>query len=441
MMLAGLLACADSGFTDLEVAPAEAVSTVLEVRWRDDDPEGQAWVEHGPAGEGRTRRSVEVEAAPGWRRVLVLGYPALTEVELVPVVEREGVRQEGRVLNTSTGALPAGMPVFELLDWDTDVIAPGYLLGAGMGSNFSAVYVLNRDAELVWYRLYEWGIVTMDVEEDLRGGLVASLAHLDDNTFGAVDRFGWDGEDTEQLSLPAAHHACEQPERGVYACIQADIRENSDGIATIGDRLVELHPDGEQVEVFNAWDSLTYREHDRMQGRPEGLDWTHANGLHWSASRGSYLMSFRNLDTLLEIDRETGDIVRSMGVDGELRVVPDTESFRFPHSPSWVDDNRLLLFDSQSFGEDFPSRVVEFIVDEEAGQLRPDWIWTPGDGRTVPALGEVERLDSGRTLTDWGTFGEIIEVGTDNLIAWRAVARAGFILGEITPIELWEPVE
>lgn len=441
-LLAGWMACAGSGFKDLEVAPVEAVVTVLEVRWRDDDPSGQAWVEHGPAGGPLERRSVEVEAEPGWRRVLVMGYPALTDVDLRPVVEREGERQVGRTVTAATGALPSGLPTFELLAWEKDAVQPGYLLGAGLGNDYSAVYVLDRDGQLVWYRTWEWGLVVMDVEEDLRGGLVVGVAHLDDPTYGRIERFGWDAEAIETFELPYAHHAVEQPAPGVYTCIQADIRENSDGQATIGDRLVQLYAeDGRTEELFNAWDVLPYTEHDRMAGRPEGLDWTHANGLRWDDARGSYLLSFRNLDLVLELDGTTGEVLRNMGVGGEYRVEPSDDAFAFPHSPAWGGEDSLLVFDSQSLDGKIPSRVIEYHVDDEALTLTTSWVWSPGDGRRVPALGEVMRLANGHTLTNWGTFGEIIEIEPSNSIGWRAVSRAGFILGSVHPVELWEPVD
>jgi hypothetical protein len=81
-------------------------------------------------------------------------------------------------------------------------------------------------------------------------------------------------------------------------------------------------------------------------------DWTHANGLGWSAADGDLILSIRHLDTVLKIDynngRGSGNIVWRLGPGGSFRLNATGASpwFSHQHNAHLVDPTTMILFDN-----------------------------------------------------------------------------------------------
>ena len=197
--------------------------------------------------------------------------------------------------------------------------------------------------------------------------------------------------------------------------------------SVVGDVLWERSEDGPLREVFNLWDHETPVRHEHWDNAfyPQGSDWSHGNGLSYSEERDSFLVSFGHLNLVYEIDRPSGA--------PRLRIDPAQWStighrFEFPHSPSWSGPQRLLLF-SYADGE---AGAVEYAVDEVGEVLEEVWSWTESSPEAA-FLGQVQRLDGGSTLINFGSGGRLIEV-VDDEVVWELETPLGAWLGSVRPI-------
>lgn len=439
MPLLLLLACSND-FKDLTAAPAADMTTVLDVRWARSDAD-RVWVEYG---DDLSMVAPEVEGDADEHRVLVAGFPQLTDVRLRPVAEIDGERVEGEELTVSTGVLPAGLPSFTLVEELPDTYDEPFVMSCSVGQPGGA-FILNRAGEIVWYRTIAEELIISDVHADPAGGVWINPADFNRETdIAELIHVGLDGTETPYVTTPYAHHAFERMGEGRFAWLGIDVRQNDDGEDVVGDRILRVGPDLEVEEMMSTWDIFTYVAHPNQDTPfwPQGLDWTHGNGLHHDVERGVLLYSSRNLGVVLELDAETGEVLRSFGEGMDYPVEPARNNFHFQHGPTWAADDTLLMFDSRlPGGNDGASRLLEMVVDDDMGVLKETWSWTLPDPRTVEALGDARRLPSGNTMSSWGTLGELVEVTPEGDIAWHVAGEVGVIVGPVYALESLYPAE
>ncbi|MCB9743570.1 MAG: hypothetical protein H6740_13295 [Alphaproteobacteria bacterium] len=427
MPLLLLLACAEPAFLDLEVAPLDAVSTVLELTWSAPEAE-EVWVEYGPELERR---------APAWsregdtHRVLVIGHPERTEVRLRPVMTVDGERVVGPEQAVSTGALPAAVPELELQRGGAD--REGFVQLSTVGEDGSAVLWLDREARVVWYHLSEPGEAILDSEPLVEGrGLAFLLSDLDAPEAGAqLVTVGLDGERAATIDAPGSHHGVEQPAPGVFTWMAFDVREVEGRGAVIGDQLVRYDSaSGEREVLFSTWDHFSFApDPDGSNTYPSlGVDWTHANCLRWDAPRERYLLSLYNLSTLLELSPE-GEVRRTLGEQGALGFGDD--DFHHQHCPAPIDADHFYLFDNSH--RQRGSRVAR--VDAQGEVLEIETFFDEGPDRYTRILGDVRLLDDGSVLSSWGSRGELLELDPRGEPVWQAATYIGTITANIARVE------
>ena len=127
---------------------------------------------------------------------------------------------------------------------------------------------------------------------------------------------------------------------------------------------------------------------------------------------GNFLLSLRNLNTLVVLDMEEEKIVWSM-----------SGMWLQQHCPSLMEDGDILLFDNQ--GNYGSSRILE--VDPVTQEV--EWSYG-GDERNdfySEKYGTVQRLPNGNSLIAESHFGRAIEVTPEGDIVWEFYnpARAG----------------
>ena len=82
------------------------------------------------------------------------------------------------------------------------------------------------------------------------------------------------------------------------------------GQEILGDKILELSPDGSITEVYSTWEEMVYED---TADATQGTEWTHANVLQYDESDDSYVVSFRSLDSIQKIDRASGNTVWILG--------------------------------------------------------------------------------------------------------------------------------
>lgn len=370
-----------------------------------------------------TEHTVEATRDGGVWSATLDWLPALTAVRYVGW---EGdVRACDGVVTTEN--LPAGLPTWRVSgepSWE-------HLLGVAMGQHY-ALFVIDGLGRVRWHHLQD---NLLDVATSSDGSRLhhntVDPQRLDD--IGAVVTLDWAGDTLEQVPAEGMHHSFTMLPEGGFAYLAIDVRDWTDpqtGLTepVVGDALWEVSADGSRRQVFTLWDHAEPVPHEHWDDRfyAQGRDWSHGNDLSYDDGSGRYLLSMANLDAVVEVSRETGDIERWISPD---RWTISGEVFDYPHTPSWVGPDRLLVF---SFAEGAIG-AIEYAVDDDAQRLEAVWSHTRSDD-LMSFLGSAQRLGGGSTLINYGASGLIEEVSPDGEVLWRLESAFGSWVGAAAPL-------
>jgi hypothetical protein len=143
--------------------------------------------------------------------------------------------------------------------------------------------------------------------------------------------------------------------------------------------------------------------------------WTAGNAVR-ELPDGNILLSFRNLSTIVRIDRQTGEI------DWRLGAPPLSGQ----HGPTPLSNGNYLILDNGPFRVDqgevpFPfSRVIE--VDPATNEI----VWQYQDPAAPQSFytggrGNAQRLPNGNTLINEADSGRFFEVTAGGEVVWEYV--------------------
>jgi outer membrane protein assembly factor BamB len=177
------------------------------------------------------------------------------------------------------------------------------------------------------------------------------------------------------------------------------------------DYLVETTTGGRIVWRWNAWDHLDPEVDVLTATQDDRTEWTHGNAV-FEQPDGDLLVSFRNISTVIRIDRQTGRIAWKLGA-------PPLSG---QHAPHLLPNGHILLFDNgpHRVDESFPfSRVLE--IDPATSTI----LWKYQEERQFfffsPRISNARRLPNGNTLINEGNFGRFFEVTPDGEVVWEYV--------------------
>jgi arylsulfotransferase ASST len=242
---------------------------------------------------------------------------------------------------------------------------------------------------------------------------------------GAVMELDWNGKVLWELRRPDHHHDGRLLRNGnlVLLCgrelpieITKRVRGGRPGTEIDGrtmwaDYLVETTTEGKVVWEWRSWEHLDPEKDaiTEVQGNRE--EWTHANSV-FEEPDGSLLVSFRNISTVIRIDRSTGKILWKLGAP----------PLAGQHAPYRLADGNILLFDNGPHRLDhtFPySRAIE--VNPATNEI----VWKYQEAREFnffsPRISNAVRLANGNTLINEGSFGRFFEVTRDGDVVWEYV--------------------
>ncbi|QLG29330.1 aryl-sulfate sulfotransferase [Halorarum halophilum] len=187
----------------------------------------------------------------------------------------------------------------------------------------------------------------------------------------------------------------------------ANMRQWNESTGRSDDRVFVYNRSTEEID----WE-WTFRNH-----YPESTDggysedWTHVNDVERIAE-GQYLVSPRNFDQAIVINRSTKEIDYQLGSDGDHSVMNEQ------HNPDWLLSEEgnpvILVADSEN------DRVVEY---EKRGD---EWerVWEVGtDQLSWPR--DADRLPNGNTLITDSLNHRVIEVTPEGRIVWEYYATWG----------------
>ncbi len=410
---------------------SEAMPTVATVQWPVVHGDASnVFVEFGEDASFGRRVRAHVDET-GTARAVLLGLKPGRQYEYRAVEVGGEQTFEGQSETLSTGILTVPMPSVT-----ATVSEPGHdrgFLVTSMLAQPSAAVIFDADGDCVWAhrpevdweRLYiprvrlsrvgEWVIyhaaTTLGVEES------------DVEVQRWIVRVSLDGSSQDVVSIPGAHHDFIEHGDGTIATIAKDRKTVEDEVVE-GDRILEVSWDGSQRQIWSTWDHFHY-DPNREYGEP-GSGWTHANALQYDKDEDAYYLSLRNLDTLVKIDRTSGEVRWTFGGDDSTFSIP-AEPFQRQHQFRVIDDH-VLVFDNGT-PEDMDSRVVEYVLDESTHTAQLVWEHHNDPPLFSIGMGDVERLPGGNTLVTWSSPGQVDEVAPDGRVVWRLQAEMGSGVG------------
>lgn len=164
-------------------------------------------------------------------------------------------------------------------------------------------------------------------------------------------------DDNHYLVTSSSREKVSIPNMNELTLIQNNIQEIKDG------KVVFEWRSSEHSELYD------YVENLKALSKEEANDYLHINKVIVDPSDNNIIASFRNISTILKIDRKTGDIIWALGGKKDNFNLKESEKFAYQHSLSFTSDHSLLIYDN---GDNRPvlgiknqSKVVKINLDEE----------------------------------------------------------------------------
>lgn len=156
-----------------------------------------------------------------------------------------------------------------------------------------------------------------------------------------------------------------------YQVVEADnIPENlSNGNKT--EVVAQVLQEVKDGEVIWQWISTDYEEFYNMsvenntfdEDNETPLDYIHFNSMEIDPNDNNLICSFRNTDSIVKLDRETGEIIWILGGKYDEFNLDDEQLFSRQHHARLTEDGYLTIYDNGVVNEN--SRAIKIKIDEE----------------------------------------------------------------------------
>lgn len=399
----------------IEVSVHDDVNTILVVTWEQLLEADGTWLEFSFEGS-EVMRSPSAPGTLGEHREVVLGVPGETTVS-ISIVSQVGQNQFVTTpVEGTTDRVPASMPVPTVMDYDAERASPErFMLGAvedtadNIANNLNNylqyqawLYIIDRQGRVVWYYADPSRNAASGFPRVAPDGNYLMVEQSRVGSQGRLLKMSLDREYFEAMDLPIADAFDVTPDGSIL------FDQGYSG------ELHELTADGQDRTLWHCGSELDLEPN------------CYTNTINYNPLEDSVLLSFPDAGAVVEIDRQTGDMIGYYGnQEGAWDFAPPLENppaewrFGFQHFPN-ISPNGTLIVSSHMPGyEDFEQTptanqhaFLEFEIDRENQILTELWRYTEGP-EWPRARGMAMRLQNGNTLANYGTAGVIREITPD----------------------------
>jgi len=298
-----------------------------------------------------------------------------------------------------------------------------YVLTSMGGADSAWTFIIDREGRVVWARESARQTATLHPRVSRDG---ADLL-IDEGTWwatfdaegGEVIRMKIDGSQGVVYETPGLHHPFTDTIDGsiLWGAI-------SDGGAD--ELLQELAADGSRRTLWGCRAFLA----EIGAGPGNGCG---SNTLYWDEAGDRLLFSLYSIETVIEIDRASGESLRWFGhAAGAWSFDPPESAFWWQHGGYFTDEGHLLISSDRSdAGEE--TVVREYRLDEATETLVEVWSFGLGEGVYGEVMGEPHRLPGGNTLHNYGGAARLREATPDGEVVWDVDWDTDYI-GRSAPI-------
>lgn len=432
----------DAFVSDVDVSVHDEVNTILVVRWEQTQPSEETWIEYGFDPDEWLQSPARPGEAGAHEEVL-LGIPGETEVTF-RIVNRDA---SGEVRSSdhrgTTDSVPSSMPRPTVEHYDPALASSHrWMFGAvedttGPSANPTYyggphwMYIVDRKGRIVWYYVdlavnptSAFPRITPD------GHVLIEKRQFSDASFSpSVLHLTLDHAYEEEIDVPGLDDCTDLTDDG-------SLLYNTYSSARQSPSLMEMAPDGTIREIWscNAW---------VLDQGIQGQNVCYSNTVNWNRTDDTVLMSMPYINTVVEIDRVTGELVGQYGDAAgswPLEGPSYDWTLEFNHFANITPEGTLLVSshepghggetaNSGNATEDFGTHMfLEFDVDRDNQRLVERWFYTAENGEWPRYKGMVMRVENGggNVLANFGTGGVILEITPDKEVAFRLVWDADF---------------
>jgi len=391
------------------------VNTILVVTWEQLVEADGTWLEFSFEGSD-VMRSPVAAGAVGAHREVVLGVPGDTTVSISVVSQVGDELFATTPVEGTTDSVPASMPVPMVMDYDPERASPErFLLGAvedsadNVANNLNSylqyqswLYIIDREGRVVWYYTDPSRNAASGFPRIAPDGKYLMVEQSRVGPQGRLLRMSLDREYFEAMDLPIADAFDVTPDGSIL------YDEGYSG------ELHELTAEGEDRVLWHCGTELDLTPN------------CYTNTINYNPFEDSVFMSFPDSGAVVEIDRESGEMIGYYGnPEGTwdfappLENPPDEWGFGFQHFANISPTGTLMVSSHMPGYEDFeqtptPNQhaFLEFEIDRENQVLTELWRYTEGP-EWPRARGMAMRLPNGNKLGNYGTGGVIREITPD----------------------------
>jgi hypothetical protein len=319
--------------------------------------------------------------------------------------------------------------------------AEGYLFLTNVGFGQSYMLMVDNTGEPVYYQRLAPSRMVLDFTKQPNGQLTYFDAYYGrffglDNTYTVKSTYqagnGYQTDHHDLQILPNGHYQLMIWD-GHTVDMSKIVAGGKPDAWVIGLTVQEIDTQQNVVFEWRSWDHIALTE--TLESLTDSvITPVHGNALEPDYD-GNILVSCRNLDAIIKIDRQTGDILWRLG--GKLNdfTFVNDEGFHRQHDIRRLADGDITLFDNRTLVQPLYSRAVEYRLDEVHKTATRVWEYRHTPDLYAPWVSNVQQLPNGDRLVSWGlptpnvtevTPGgtPIFELGyTDNLQASYRVFR------------------
>jgi hypothetical protein len=383
-------------------------------------------------------------AADGTGKITVLGLAPQTMYTLQLVALDKGKQAATASVDFTTGALPADLAGYSFqITPGSGQPRPGYYLVSGAATR--SAFAVDENGQVRWYHSL------LSVHEETKMQPDSSFTSTLGTSMGwqAVDssyrRYTPAGDDlaTYQVTSPDTSEAGNPT---VYGDLHELLVTNdgtadhlhllayemrptsaSDATPAAWHEVVRQSPAGDVELRWKSWSRFTFDDVTETIPVPGAEDIDHTNALAINPVDNNYVVSFRDLDALIDVDYNSGAVNWQLGgKQNQLTVVGDPlGGFFGQHSVRVLDNGNLLIYDN-GLGHTPPeSRAVEYQLDLKSMTATMVWQYRHSPAIFTPVVGSVERWQNGHTLVAFALNGVVDEVDADSNLVWEGQLSNG----------------